>query len=268
MKLLKTIKTNLLVTVMLISSFAFSQEKELTNEYSFELKKRTNQFVIKCDLNDIKIVAEKDSKCTHCIFSWIKYDSTYANQFAVDGYNRELFSSNEIRRDFVYTVKSNIPNSYSFRIPRKLSVHIDNSEYPTYEQHKLKKHNIVIEGVEREININTLLSNIIMRNVSGPVIVSCIDGDVDIEFTPETIVGPISIRVMGGNITLRIPSTANVSINASALYGEINSDFETMQNPIQTDEKTGLKTLDTVLNKGENSISLSIASGKINILRN
>ena len=75
-------------------------------------------------------------------------------------------------------------------------------------------------------------------------------------------------KVISGNITLRIPSTANVSINASTLYGEINSEFETRQNPIQTDEKTGLKTLDTVLNNGENSISLSIASGKINILRN
>lgn len=268
MKLIKTIKTILLVSVMLISFFAFSQEKELTTEYTFELKKRTNQFVIKCDLNDIKIVAEKDSKCAHCIFSWIKYDSTYANQFAVDGYYQELFSSKDSRSDFIYTVKSNIPNSYSFRIPRNLSVHIDNREFPTYEQHKLKKHNIVIEGVEREININALLSNIMMRNVSGPVIVSCMDGDVDIEFTPEGIVGPISIEVMSGNITLRIPSTANVSINASTLYGEINSDFETRQNPIQTDKKTGFKTLDTVLNNGENSISLSIASGKINILRN
>lgn len=268
MKLLKTIKIILLVSVMLISSFAFSQEKELSAKYTFELKKRTNQFVIQSDLVDIKIVAENDSKCTYCIYSWIKYDSSYANQFVVEGYHQELFSSKTSKRDFVYTAKSKIPNNYSFIIPKNLSVHIENMEYRAYDQGERKRHNIVIEGVEREVNIYTLSSNIMMRNVSGPVIVSCSDSDVDIELSPEGVTGPISINAMTGNITLRIPSAANVSINARAVYGEINSDFETGQNPIQFDKETALTSHDVVLSNGENSISLLMGNGKINLLKN
>lgn len=265
-----TKSTFLLAGILLISTFTFSQENEITTRFSFAAKRNTNRFVIKNFLEDLKIVAKKnnkDSKCTYCIHTWIKYDSTYANQFAGDGYYRELLATNNEGKDFIYTVKSDIPNSYSFSIPRKLRVLIDNTDVPTERLNASKLGNITVEGVESEININTLSSNIVLRDVSGPVVISSISGDVDVEFSSDNIVGPISIGVLSGNITLRIPSTANVSINASNLYGEINTDFDATQNPIQTDKKTGIKTFKSILNRGGNSISLTTGSGNIKILK-
>ncbi len=269
MKTMKTQTTFLLVGLMLLTTVALSQEKEVTQQYTFMTNRGANRLVVKNIVKDIKIVG-KDAKllnCTRCIHTWFRYDSLLYKKHFSGGSYRTPFSAKDEGKDLIYEVKSQIANSYTFLIQSKLNILIDNTAALIESTNISKGGKISIEGVESEININTLTSDIKLKDVSGPIVISSVSGDVDIELSKENLVGPISIGVLRGNITLRLPATANANIIASNLTGEIISDFATSQNPIETEEKTGIKIFKTNLNLGGNSIFITTGSGNISIVK-
>jgi hypothetical protein len=79
---------------------------------------------------------------------------------------------------------------------------------------------VAFRNVESEIEISTVHNSVRLENVTGPMTVKTVHGEIEALFG-TTVKSPISIVSTHGSVDVTLPVAAKLSLNMSTSYGEI-----------------------------------------------
>jgi DUF4097 and DUF4098 domain-containing protein YvlB len=117
----------------------------------------------------------------------------------------------------VVTIKSPHGNgSYVVLVPEKSSVHI----------RSVNAKELRVEGVEGEINADTVNGSIFIVDASGPVVAHSLNGRLTANMKHVPSGRPMSFSTMNGQIDLTLPADAKAELRINNQRGETYSDFE------------------------------------------
>jgi hypothetical protein len=139
---------------------------------------------------------------------------------------------------------------YLFKIPKGVHLKI-NCKSPFASSKTIE-----ISNFSSEIEINTLMPSVKLNEVTGPVILDLINGDVDINFSKINQESPISISAINGTVDIKMPSNTPANIALSSINGEFYTDFDIK---LDEKEKKGLSYVG-----GGNNIKAQINGGGVN----
>lgn len=107
--------------------------------------------------------------------------------------------------------KMNSPE-ITIRVPKGLIV--------AYKYESQYSDKVTFRNVENEIEISANYNSILLDNVTGPVTVQAVYGNVDAVFS-NNVKGPVSIVSIYGHVDVAMPATIKANIKMSTSYGEI-----------------------------------------------
>lgn len=122
---------------------------------------------------------------------------------------------------------------------------------------------VEFKNVEGEIEISTLHNSVVLTNVTGPMTVKTVHGNIDAVFNPA-IKSPVSIVSMHGHVDVAMPLTTKADLKLSTVYGEIfvdpdfKIDMEKSGNMVKYSDRIAGK-----INGGGLDISLSSTHNNI-----
>ena len=103
--------------------------------------------------------------------------------------------------------------------------------------------------------------DITLKNVTGPLVISTISGNVNVAFTEIAKDKPISISTVSGEVDVTLPAKTPFSLEMGTVSGNMYSDFEF---PANSDMKrVGGGKLRADFNGGGTSVRLNCVSGNI-----
>ncbi|MCK9205337.1 MAG: DUF4097 family beta strand repeat-containing protein [Bacteroidales bacterium] len=147
--------------------------------------------------------------------------------------------------------------TYIFTVPKGVSLSIEyNSPFA--------KEDIEIKNMEAEVEVSTLSTNINCSNVTGPLVLNSISGNIDINVSRLNQNSPTSISLISGDLDITLPATSNANLKMNSISGGVYTDFD-----IKVDYKKGnLKrignnNIETKLNGGGVDLSLISTSGNV-----
>ncbi len=120
---------------------------------------------------------------------------------------------------------------------------------------------ITITDMKNEIEIQNC-HNITMENVTGPLILSTISGDIDIICNDITANTPFSINSVSGDIDISIPENAAINLEMRTVTGGFYSDFD-FPEPEKDMKRVGGNQFSYKLNGGGSKFSLVTVSSYI-----
>lgn len=109
--------------------------------------------------------------------------------------------------------------SYKFYVPDKVNLHIQ-------DIHAEVNTTYAIQNFKGEVEINALNSQIMMDNISGPVVANATNGNVEINFTKLTEDKPNSILSVNGYVDVTLPSQTEADLQLHTVNGEAYTDWE------------------------------------------
>jgi DUF4097 and DUF4098 domain-containing protein YvlB len=123
--------------------------------------------------------------------------------------------------------------------------------------------NISVSDMKNEIDIENC-HGINLKNVSGPLVLSTIAGDINITFSTLVMVidKPFSINSVSGEIDITLPSKTATNIEMGTVNGSFYSDFD-LSNTQKEMKRVGGNHLSAALNGGGFKLSIETVSGNI-----
>ncbi len=106
---------------------------------------------------------------------------------------------------------------YTMKMPENLAIEI--------EAGCENSSNITITGIKNEITVKNC-HDINLKNVTGPLVLSTIAGNIEISFGSITADKPFSINSISGDVDVTLPVKTAVNIELSTISGGFYSDFE------------------------------------------
>jgi lia operon protein LiaG len=88
-----------------------------------------------------------------------------------------------------------------------------------------RSNNIDIQNMKNEIEIKNCQS-INLKNVTGPLVLSTISGDIDIVYSNISTDKPVYINSVSGEIDVTLPAKTAVNIEMKTISGVMYSDFD------------------------------------------
>lgn len=85
---------------------------------------------------------------------------------------------------------------------------------------------IVVEGVRGDHEINNLNGEVTLRDIAGSVVVSALNGDIEVTFTQIHANMPMSFSSMNGDIDVTFPPGLRADLIMKTEQGEVYTDFE------------------------------------------
>lgn len=177
---------------------------------------------------------------------------------------------------------------YVIRVPKYFEVKIKN-DLSFFGGIKSKgkveiKHEINIENILSNIEIETFFANINAKSISGPIVANSFHGDMKIEFDKLYQELPSSIKTFYGDIDITLPLVSNCDITLNTFKGKFKSELQF--NDVNTDYRPNYQTtylkegitrennsqkinsgaLKGKINKGGVEINLKTHTGNINLL--
>jgi hypothetical protein len=117
----------------------------------------------------------------------------------------------------VVTIKSDHGNgSYTVYVPEKSAINIKS----------VNGKEIRVEGVEGEINAETINGAVVIVDASGPVVAHSLNGRLTASFKQVTAGKPMSFSTLNGRIDLTLPANAKADLKINNHNGETYSDFD------------------------------------------
>lgn len=104
---------------------------------------------------------------------------------------------------------------------------------------------IKINGISNEIIISTLYQNVDLINITGPMSVKTVYGNVEADFNNVNQKGSITINAVYGLVDVSLPSDSKANLELSASYGEILSNMN-----VEVEKDGDLRSLSTTKVKG------------------
>lgn len=118
-----------------------------------------------------------------------------------------------------------------------------------------------IQNIKNEIEFKGC-HDIDLKNVTGPLVISTISGNVNVKFSEISKDKPISIASISGEVDVTLPAKAAVNLNMHSVSGGMFSDFD-FPNETKDMKKIGGNKIDVQLNGGGTDLKLSSVSGNI-----
>lgn len=120
---------------------------------------------------------------------------------------------------------------------------------------------ILVKGMKNEIEIKSC-HGITLEDVSGPLVLSNIAGNIDVKLSSIAANTPFSINSVSGEIDVTLPATAPVDLEMRTITGQFYSDFDFPQ-PDKSLKKVGGNELKSALNGGGSKFTLATVSSNI-----
>ncbi len=125
---------------------------------------------------------------------------------------------------------------------------------------------LLIEKIQGEVEVNAKANDVVLKDISGPVVINNVSGNIDVEFTRVSPDKPSSISVVSGDVDITMPSQSKASFNMCTVSGEIYTDFD-----IQLNQKSegSLKSIyrrnpvQCTINNGGSNFLINTVSGNI-----
>ncbi|HLN56645.1 MAG TPA: DUF4097 family beta strand repeat-containing protein [Bacteroidales bacterium] len=144
-------------------------------------------------------------------------------------------------------------SGYSLRIPENLSIELESGcEY---------SNSVSITGIKNEIAIKSC-HGIDLKNITGPVVLSSISGDINISFGSTISDKTSSINAISGDVDITLPSKTQVSIDLSTINGAFYSDFD-IADTQKNMKRIGGNNLNFDLNGGGFKFDIVTVSGNV-----
>lgn len=142
---------------------------------------------------------------------------------------------------------------YSIKVPDNLSLHIS--------RNCSRWGGTTVENMKSEIEFNGC-HEIKLKSVTGPLVVSTIDGNIDVVFSEISKDKPISLASVSGEVDVTIPAKAAVNLEMSNVSGNMYTDFEF---PASNKEmkRVGGSNIHNELNGGGTELKIHNISGNI-----
>lgn len=109
--------------------------------------------------------------------------------------------------------------SYIFKVPNKVKLSIN-------DIHAEINTTYTINDFKGEMEINALNSQIIMTDISGPVVANATNGNVEIRFDKLTPDKPNSILSVNGFVDVTLPKDTGADLQLHTVNGEAYTDWE------------------------------------------
>ncbi len=145
---------------------------------------------------------------------------------------------------------------YRLRVPDEVRVVLENTAF---------NGTLKMQNLKGEIEIDWPGSDIILENVTGPIVASSISGNIEITVSELSQKGPTSISVVSGYIDLTLPADAQADLILGTISGEIYTNMNI--NRIGEDDSDlsmiGGRTIRGTINGGGVKVELKTISGTI-----
>lgn len=142
---------------------------------------------------------------------------------------------------------------YQIKVPENLAIEIESSCERSNE--------ISIGNMKNEIDIKNC-HGIDLKNVTGPLILSTISGNIDITFSGISSEKPFSVNTISGDIDITLPVKTAADLELSTINGAFYSDFE-LTDSQKNLKKIGGNELNFPLNGGGFKFNIVTVSGNI-----
>jgi len=120
---------------------------------------------------------------------------------------------------------------------------------------------ISVAKMKNEIEIKSCHA-IEIRNVTGPLVLSTIAGDIDITFSNIALDKPFSVNSVSGNVDITLPVKTTANLELSTVNGGFYSDFDITETQKNL-KKIGGNQLYFPLNGGGFKFSVATVTGNI-----
>lgn len=143
--------------------------------------------------------------------------------------------------------------NYKIKVPDNFNIEVDNECGHAGD--------VIVSNVKGEVAVKNC-QGIKLKNVSGPLVLSTISGDIDIVFANLSKDRSISIASVSGEIDITVPALAAMDVELETISGNIYSDFDFPSDDKKM-KRIGGNTVKSALNGGGASLKLSNVSGNI-----
>jgi DUF4097 and DUF4098 domain-containing protein YvlB len=120
-----------------------------------------------------------------------------------------------------------------------------------------------VKGSQGEIEIKTMNSDVILEEVSGPIVAKSTSGDITVKFANLNQEKPSSIVNTSGFIDVTMPAGAKSNMKLRSISGEIYSDLDLEMPNSGNFKHTYGANIDGKVNGGGVDIDLHAISGNI-----
>ena len=142
---------------------------------------------------------------------------------------------------------------YKIRVPDNFSLKIESSCGKSGE--------ISIENIKNEVEIKNC-QGIKLKNVSGPLVLSTISGDISVAFSELSKDKPISIAAISGDVDVTIPGKSAIDLEMSTVTGAFYSDFDFSTTSKEL-KQVGGSNVKKQFNGGGTGVKITNISGNI-----
>lgn len=142
---------------------------------------------------------------------------------------------------------------YKIRVPDNFSVRVDNECGHAGD--------VEVANIKGEVDVKNC-HNIKLKNISGPLVLSTISGDIEVAFSSAAKVVPISLSTISGEIDVTIPAKSGVDVELETISGGIYSDFEFPSGDKKM-QRIGGNSIKAQLNGGGTKVKITNISGSI-----
>jgi lia operon protein LiaG len=143
--------------------------------------------------------------------------------------------------------------NYKIKVPDNMNIEVDNECGHAGD--------VTVSNMKGEVEVKNC-QGIKVKNVSGPLVLSTISGDIEIVFASLSKDRSISIASVSGEIDVTVPALAGMDIELETISGNIYSDFDFPSDDKKM-KRIGGNTVKSQLNGGGADLKLNNVSGNI-----
>jgi DUF4097 and DUF4098 domain-containing protein YvlB len=127
--------------------------------------------------------------------------------------------------------------------------------------HNFLLEDVTIKNMKNEIEVNNI-NDIKLENVTGPVVVSTVSGDIDVKISSLNRDKPTSITSVSGEVDITMPANSPVNLSMRTVSGRVYSDFD-FPSEDKTMRQIGGSNFRFKLNGGGVDFNIVTVSGNI-----
>ena len=142
---------------------------------------------------------------------------------------------------------------YKIRVPDNFALE--------FESGCERSNDISVESTKNEIVIKSC-HDIALRNVTGPLVLATISGDIDVTFSNLNSEKPSSVNSISGDIDITLPAKTATNLELRTVSGGFYSDFDFTETKMDL-KRIGGNELSFPLNGGGFKFSIATVSGNI-----
>jgi lia operon protein LiaG len=121
---------------------------------------------------------------------------------------------------FVLAGASRVANNsdYIVTIPNRMKLKVESMRWSGGD--------VKIEGMSGEVEARSNIGDIVLTNVSGPLVIWTLSSDIIISYDELSQTGPHSISSTSGEIDITLPGSSKGTFDMKSMSGEIYSDLD------------------------------------------